>query len=130
MNKFKKIYLERTGCLGVCPVYKLYIDAEGNVQLHRGFYYPIAEEIFGWQIDKKALAKLNTLLHKYKYLELEQKEESTSATDFPYCVTSIEFEDGTRRFIDHYLGGDSWPKQLTTIEKGIDRIVGVKDYYQ
>ena len=130
MPKFKKIYLERTMCYGDCPVYNLYINSEGEVKMISGDYFGRMDETQHWTIDTKQIKKLNEVLQKYGYFKIKKKEATYWQTDGPYCITKIEFEDGASREIEHYLGEDSWPKRLTTIENGIDRIVGVKDYYE
>ena len=128
MTQFKKIYLERTMCYGDCPVYKLFITSKGNVQLNKDHYLSDEVEIFKWKIDLNAISELNEVLRKYGYFKLKKKEPTYWQTDGPFCITQVEFEDGSKRKIEHYLGDDAYPKRLITIENWIDKIVGVMDY--
>lgn len=131
MVSFKKVYLERTeGYFGRGQVYKLFITSKGNVHLTQEFHFGFEKKMRKWKISKEALNKLDEIIHKYGYFNLKEKEITEDATDMPFCMTKIELEDGTQRKIEHYLGDNAWPKRLATIENGIDRIVGVKDYYE
>lgn len=130
MSKFKKIYLERTsGYIGNGGVYKLFITSKGNVHLTQEFHFGLEKKMRKWKIDQDAIDKLDKLIERYGFFNLKEKEATYSGCDFPFCVTKIDHEEGIRRKIEHYLGDDSWPKELTSIENGIEKIAGVKEYY-
>lgn len=127
---FKKIYLERTMCYGDCPIYKLFITSKGNVHLTQEHYWGGILKMRKWKLGQEELKKLNGIIYKYGYFGIKKGPFSEGATDMPFCITKIELKDGRKREIEHYLGDNVYPKRLTTIENGIDKIVGIKDYYE
>ena len=116
-------------CYGDCPVYKVKINANGSVKLAQKepFDYPINHQ--KWTITTKKIEELNKIIHKYGYFTLKKNIDNLHfATDHAYCITKIELQDGTKRNIEHYLGDNVYPKRLTTIENGIDRLIETEIY--
>lgn len=127
---FKTIQLERTMCYGDCPVYKVSVHHSGRVTFTGNmFVEKLGRHI--WYLENEAMTKLSKALIKCDYFNLQKIEldEMVWCTDMPYCNTSIELIDGTKRKIEHYLQDpDEWPKALIKFEEEIDKIIGVEDY--
>jgi len=127
LSKFKVITLERTGCLGFCPVYEIKITCDGLVHyLGRAFVEKIGE--YNWNIDNDSLKALNKAIMYYEYFFIEKRTPVFYMTCNPYCITSVLLKDGTYRKIKHYLGDDSYPKKLFRFEDKINKIVKIEQY--
>ena len=126
-SKITKITLERTRCSGPCPVYRLTIlgtgEAEyfGEAHVHRAGTHR-------WRISRRRLDRLAEAFERARYSRLEDDYTSREFTGAPGCLTSIKYEDGSSKSIDHYHGDPSAPDALTELEDEIDRIVGVERY--
>ena len=64
--KFKSITLERTGCFGNCPIYKVDITEDGNV-FYMGERFVEEEGIHSWEIDSEAIELLNDSIKNFGF---------------------------------------------------------------
>ncbi|WP_430811619.1 MULTISPECIES: DUF6438 domain-containing protein [unclassified Carboxylicivirga] len=127
-QQFKTIKLERTMCYGTCLVYLVSIHYSGRVT-YTGKDWVKKTGRHIWKLDSKSIDKLSKALLKSDYFNLKKEEGMVWCTDMPFCITTIEMMDGTKRKIEHYLQEpDEWPKALLRFEKQIDKIIGVKNY--
>lgn len=129
---FRTIRLERTSCLGICPVYKLTIEHTGKVTFH-GFAHVDTIGVLNCVLDTKTLTKLNEAIAKYDYFNIKRLANSETmimCTCMPNCISSIEMMDGQKRTISHYLDDDCdiWPRVLWRFERRLERIVSIKDF--
>ena len=126
-SKVRKITLQRTPCYGSCPVYRIMVSGTGEV----GYFGETHVDKAGahrWKISGRRLQRLAEAFERARYSRLADRYTSREFTDAPGCLTSIEYEDGTSKSIDHYHGDPSAPAALTELEDEIDRIVGVERY--
>jgi hypothetical protein len=126
-STFRKITLRRTPCYGPCPVYELTILGTGEVT-YLGEAHVARAGAHNWTISGRRLERLAEAFERARYSRLEDRYVSREFTDAPGCLTSIEYEDGSSKSIDHYHGDPSAPDALTELEDEIDRIVGVERY--
>jgi hypothetical protein len=126
-SKVRKITLERTPCYGPCPVYKVTILGTGEV-VYFGEAHIDKAGTHKWRISRRRLQRLAEAFERANYLHLEDDYTRYGVTDAPGCLTSIEYEDGSSKSINHYHGDPSAPDVLTELEDEIDRIVGVERY--
>jgi len=123
------ITLERTGCFGTCPVYKLTIFKDGNV-LFEGKEYVRQEGKASGKISQKALKDLIAQFQSIDYVNLRSSYVSQGKecpewwTDSPGAITSLTFE-GKTKTINHYHGCRGVPvlDSLTELEDKIDKAV-------
>src|SRR5918997_5897033 len=126
-STFRKITLRRTPCYGPCPVYELAILGTGEVT-YLGEAHVARAGVHSWRISRRRLERLAEAFERARYSRLEDHYTSREFTDAPGCLTSIEYEDGSSKSIDHYHGDPTAPDALTELEDEIDRIVGVERY--
>ena len=125
---FKTIKLERTECEGSCPVYMVSIHYSGRIT-YTGKMFVEKKGRHIWKLDVMSIDKLSQALVKSDYFKLQMNEIDLMFTDMPYCITTVEKLDGTKRKIEHYLQEpDKWPIALLRFEEQIDNIIGVEKY--
>ena len=125
--KFKSITLERTGCFGNCPIYKVDIPYHGYV-FYMGERFVEQEGIHTWEIDSEAIELLNDSIRKYGFFSIKKKKPEAFRTDMPHCIVTIKLEDNRRKKINDYLGDDSYPARLRTFERKIDQVIRIQKY--
>lgn len=126
-SRIRKITLERTRCSGACPVYKVTVSGKGEVE-YFGEAYVTKVGVYRWRISGRRLQRLAAAFEKASYSLLEDAYTDREFPGAPSCVTSVEYEDGSARSVDHYHGDPAAPVALTELEDEIDRIVGVERY--
>lgn len=124
---FRRIFLARTPCNGPCPVYKLEIYPNGQVN-YLGEYFVKVEGFNSWQIDAQTVKELNELIEKHDYFNIKEQMVTVRTTDSPGCITEISMEDGRKRKIKNDYGCNKWPPKLKTFENSIDKIVNSGQY--
>jgi hypothetical protein len=115
------ITLERTLCYGTCPVYKLTVYGTGAVTWEGKKFVKTVGKAEG-AISQEQFKQLVSEFDKANYFSLKDNYTQISFTDMPNVFTSITV-DGKTKSIKHYLGDNSAPGQLTTLENKIDEIV-------
>ena len=123
----RKITLKRTLCYGPCPVYRVTVFGTGEVE-YFGEAHVAKVGAHRWRMSRRRLDRLAGAFERARYFRLEDGYTSREFTDAPGCLTSIEYEDGSSKSIDHYHGDPTAPDALTELEDEIDRIVGVERY--
>jgi hypothetical protein len=123
----RKITLRRTPCYGPCPVYEVTVSGTGEVE-YSGEAHVARAGTHRWKISRRRLQRLAEAFERANYSRLEDRYTSREFTDAPGCLTSIEYEDGSNKSVDHYHGDPAAPDALTQLEDEIDRILGVERY--
>ena len=126
-STLRKITLKRTPCYGPCPVYRVTVFGTGEVE-YFGEAHVAKAGAHRWRISRRRLDRLAGAFARARYFRLEDGYTSREFTDAPGCLTSIEYQDGSSKSIDHYHGDPTAPDALTELEDEIDRIVGVERY--
>ena len=119
------ITLERTGCYGPCPSYKVTVHSDGTVE-YEGIKY-VKEK--GTRKGKITEAEFRTLADKteaigfFKLKDLYDQEQNpdgsiTTVTDLPTRITTVT-KDNHSRTVKNYFGG---PKGLEELEGLIDEV--------
>jgi hypothetical protein len=122
------VSLERTACLGSCPVYRISVSPAGgvtyegraNVRLAgtaRGEIPPAQVEALLMELDR---AGYFTFADRYALSEPTCRRYST---DSPTAISSATFRGRTKR-IEHDYGCRGVPGALTILEKRIDEVLG------
>jgi len=126
-SKVRKVTLKRTPCYGPCPVYNVTVFGTGEVEYY-GEAYVYRAGTHRWRISRRRLQRLEEAFERANYLQLEDAYTSYGVTDTPGCLTSVEYDDGSSKSIDHDHGDPTAPDALTELEDEIDRIIGVDRY--
>jgi hypothetical protein len=126
------ITLERTQCLGPCPIYKLTIYDDGKVE-YEGKQYVKRKGKAEGRITKEQLQELVREFEKIDYFDLadsyapygvDKKTCPEAWTDYSAAITSLNWKD-RKKTVSHYLGcrGTTVLDQLNALENKIDRVV-------
>jgi hypothetical protein len=125
------ISLERTACLGTCPVYKLAIYKDGSA-VYEGKEYVRVRGMEKYRIDADAVRRLvgkfvaaDYFSFESKYVSIKQADDTEMfVTDLPSTYTSFAWE-GRNKEVDDYVGA---PKALRELENEIDRVAKTSRY--
>jgi len=113
--------LQRTGCLGVCPIYKLTIYRDGRVEYDGEHYVKVHGRVVTY-VPTRELRSLDDEFERAHYLDLDDSYTHYDATDDPSQITSYRL-NGRTKTITHYGGDSHAPRQLTDVEGWIDVVV-------
>src|SRR5215210_1852938 len=102
-SAFRIITLKRTPCYGPCPVYEVTVSGTGEVE-YFGEAHVARAGTHRWKISRRRLQRLAEAFDRANYSRLEDRYTSREFTDAPGCLTSIEYEDGSYKCVDHYHG--------------------------
>jgi len=119
--------LERTGCFGWCPVYKVTMFRDGVLD-YDGRHYVKTMGPTSAHISPEQIAALDALFQNNGYLEFKDAYLDVRVTDMPSAYTSYSPAGGATKSIRHAHGDPTAPKQLTTVEDGIDRIIEIEQW--
>jgi len=123
------ITLERTECLGFCPVYKLMITADGAVVFEGRQFVKQEGMTIKSVITQERLKQLMAEFDRVKFFSLEDSytyDRNVCWTDHPSAFTSIRI-NGKSKTIKHDHGCQG-PKELTELENKIDEIVNTAQW--
>jgi hypothetical protein len=111
------ITLERIGCLGSCPDYKITIQGNGTVQ-YEGHAYVSVEGIRNTTIPVLAVQKLQQNLRDEDFLHWPEQEEV--CVDFPEINITATLDGQSK----HVLEGCNQPGRVLRLASEIDRTSG------
>jgi hypothetical protein len=112
--------LERTGCYGECPVYRLTVNSDGSV-VYVGTRWV---KVLGRQVYKLSdaqMAELQAAFERASFYQLRDYDKVES-TDDDWAHISYRRAGGLKR-VRHYHGDNAAPPALSTLEDDFDRIV-------
>ncbi|MEM7336617.1 MAG: DUF6438 domain-containing protein [Chloroflexota bacterium] len=116
--------IERTHCLGTCPVYQLTIWKDGRIS-YTGAHHVNHTGQYSSRIPSEEAEKLFDLLEVLDVYSLDDYS-FYGATDSPTAYVTI-WDQGKFNQIHHYFGDSTAPPNLFTIEKLIDDAVAEHD---
>lgn len=119
--------IERTGCYGWCPVYKLTVYRDGAVEYAGERFVKTTGAATG-HLGSAQLDELDQLFVRNGYLSLRDSYQVASVTDMPSVFTSYAPPGRTPKTVKHYLGDESAPAGLGAVEEGVDRIVTIEQW--
>lgn len=115
------IKLERTVCFGKCPAYSLTIKGDGSV-IYEGKDNVRITGIQEATVESMIISRLLEEFEDADYYSLKDSYTGFGKSDMPTVYTSISLGDHTKS-VRHYLGDNSAPAKLTSLENKIDEIV-------
>jgi hypothetical protein len=127
------VTLERTACLGTCPVYTVSIDALGNV-VYEGKRHV---RVTGKQTARISPARIAEILERAErlrffdlenqYLEAEYPDGSErTVTDLPTTIVTITHAGRSKRIVDYYGA----PAGLTDLERLVDEVAQTRQWVE
>ena len=69
------------------------------------------------EISKKKLEQLNNLIVDFEFKSFEYEPGKEVITDQPSCITTVEYQDGKNKEVNHYHGDILINDNLTIFEK-------------
>jgi hypothetical protein len=96
------VVLERTACLGTCPVYTVKIDGSGLVE-YVGTFNVATRGSRTTRIDPDSVKNLLSSFDAVNFLDLRDNY-AEGCTDMPTTIISISFDGKTKR-VSNYFGG-------------------------
>ena len=123
-----EVELERRGCFGRCPSYRVSLSADGQVRFFGERHVGSLGEHQA-QVAVETVAALRAELQREPYASLNGRYTpsdprcGSAATDMASVSMSIREADVTRN-IDHYLGCSQAPASLRALAKAIDDVSG------
>jgi hypothetical protein len=128
------ITIERLGCFGICPVYRLTIAADGAVVFEGRRFVKEARATKKSAINQEQLKELMAEIDRVKFfLDDDYSSDSRACNegmdDSPLAITSIRI-NGKSKTVSHYDGctGPKGPKDIAELEKNIDEIVNTAQW--
>ena len=112
--------LERTGCYGECPVYRLTVNSDGSV-VYVGTRWV---KVLGRQVYKVSEAQMTELQAAFEHANFSQLRDydKVESTDDDWAHLSYRRGGGYKR-VRHYHGDNAAPPTLGALEDEFDRIV-------
>ncbi|HEY0469977.1 MAG TPA: DUF6438 domain-containing protein, partial [Polyangiaceae bacterium] len=112
--------LERTGCYGECPVYRLTVSSDGSVvYVGTRWVKVLGRQVY--KISEAQLAELQTAFERANFNQLHDYDKVES-TDDDWALISYRRGSGFKR-VRHYHGDNAAPPALGALEDEFDRIV-------
>ncbi|MEM7371217.1 MAG: DUF6438 domain-containing protein [Bacteroidota bacterium] len=119
---FELIY-SRGGCKGTCPVYTLYVAADGTVN-YLGEAFVEMEGKYEKKITQEAVMALVTSVKEAAYFEMKGKYDDPNLMDVPSSKLECRM-NGKKHVVVNRVGA---PDHLIKLEEQIGEIVGKEGY--
>ncbi len=113
--------LERTGCYGECPVYRLTVNSDGSV-VYVGTRWVKVLGRQQYHLSETQLAELLAVFERSGFMQLRDYDRVEN-TDDDWAHVSYR-RGGLVKRVRHYHGDNSAPASLSALEDDFDRIVG------
>lgn len=111
--------LERTGCLGKCPDYKVTIQSDGTLH-YEGRFYVHAKGIRDKKLSPKVVQRLVQRLEAEDFFHWEQKGGVCLDTPETQITATL---NGVQK---HAMEGCNTPGKVLKLADEIEKIIGVK----
>jgi hypothetical protein len=121
------ITLERTACLGGCPVYRVAVSRSGAISYEGKAHVRRMGAATG-QIQADQVGALLSELDDAGYFSFADRYTPTEpacgrySTDSPTAITTVRLSGRTKR-IEHDYGCDAAPEALVVLERRIDEVL-------
>lgn len=112
--------LERTGCYGECPVYRLTVSSDGSV-VYVGTRWVKVPGRQVYKLTEAQLAELQAAFEHANFMQLRDYDKVES-TDDDWAHISVRRGAAFKR-VRHYHGDNAAPPTLSALEDEFDRIV-------
>lgn len=116
--------LQRTGCYGTCPIYKLQIYGNGNAIYEAGRFSKVKPKlgIYEKQLSRETINDLVKTFEEAKFWEL-QNEYTDNVSDLPTTYITFKNNGKSKRITDYY----NTPAQLKRLEEILDAIIASEE---
>ena len=112
--------LERTGCYGECPVYRLTVNSDGTVvYVGTRWVKVVGRQVY--KLSESQLSELQSAFERAHFAQLRDYDRVES-TDDDWAHLSLRRGANVKR-VRHYHGDNTAPAALGVLEDEFDRIV-------
>jgi Domain of unknown function (DUF6438) len=112
--------LERTGCYGECPVYRLTVNSDGSlVYVGTRWVKVLGRQVY--KLSDAQLSELQAAFDRSGFMQFRDYDHVES-TDDDWAHVSLR-RGGTIKRVRHYHGDNAAPPALGVLEDEFDRIV-------
>ncbi len=111
--------LQRTGCYGACPVYRVEVFADGMVHF-QGERHVMVTEPVELKLEPAAFQKLTARLEQSGIAQWPDFLK-VSSSDAPTVILTWK-----GHVVRHYRGDDTAPAELTQLEDEVDALIGTE----
>jgi len=112
--------LERTGCYGECPVYRLTVNSDRSVvYVGTRWVKVLGRQVY--QISEAQMAELQAAFERANFIQMRDYDKVEN-TDDDWAHLSYRRGGGFKR-VRHYHGDNAAPAALSALEDEFDRIV-------
>ena len=111
--------LERTGCYGECPIYRLTVSTDGNV-VYVGTRWVKVLGRREYQLSPAQLSDLESAFERVNFMALRDYDRVES-TDDDWAHVSFQ-RGGKIKRVRHYHGDNAAPAALSALEDELDRV--------
>lgn len=117
--------LERTLCLGWCPVYAVEIDIDGQVA-YKGRDFVMTQGAATGELSDDRLRSLRAAVLRFRQVQMPQEQCACGCvTDVPY-VELTTWDKGVPRTVHYDEGCEQVPPAIQALEGEIDRVVDIE----
>ncbi len=124
--RLKRLILERHGCFGPCPIYRVEVDEDGFVEWE-GHRYVKEEGRRSWRIPRADVAILERQLERAGF-RWRREASLLIALDLPTCAVTAEYADGTTKRLESALYIETAPNEGYRRDERIDLVLGTAPY--
>lgn len=111
--------LERTGCYGECPVYRLTVNTDGSV-VYVGTRWVKVTGRHEYKLSAAQLSDLESAFERANFMSFHDYDHVES-TDDDWAHLSLQRGGRTKR-VRHYHGDSAAPPALSALEDEFDRV--------
>lgn len=124
---FDEITLERTRCMGSCPIYKIVVSGNGQVT-YTGENFVKKVGTATATLSSQQVSELNQALVEADYFTIPDRVSCGEyATDRPGVITSVTIK-GTTHKIPRDTGCGDWSSKIQTFEASVENIVNIAQW--
>jgi len=116
------ISIEKTACMGPCPVYKLSIFSDGTLQLSAKKNLELKGE-FSSTLTNEELQSLIDKFVESDFFAFKESYES-NMTDLPSTFIEFNYEGKSKKILDY----DGAPKELKALEAEVIALLKSSDW--
>ena len=109
--------LQRTACMGACPVYVVEVSSDGTVRFKGERHVKVTEPV-ELKLGAEELAKLSGLVEQSDFAKWKNYMAITTS-DMPTVVLTFRGKS-----VQHSRGDEKAPEALTKLEDDLDAVIG------
>lgn len=116
------VSIEKSGCFGTCPIFKMSINYDGSVK-YIGRKYVEYEGVFEGKVRKSTLEEIGNLIDSNKIMEMDSAYVEPKVTDLPTVTTVINYRGEKKKIvgmIEMPEGLKVLNNYLTTVSENIE----------